>query len=270
MTRYLCINCGFWQSYFKMPDACPVCLDFRHTPSESGFEFLTEDQTAQAASCSWTEGGDGVTVFSSEPRFGIGPSGYLLRHPAGNVFFDGTAWYSPDALNWIESQGGISWLSASHPHAYGVLWQLQERFNPTVVIQTQDLPWTNAFRVSWPFDDRLALAPGLTLIHSGGHFDGHSILYWQDKRSLFAGDLLKLHFDDGRLTGLSTHKAFNRQIPMSHAEIRRYREVIEALDFGTVYTTFDHAACTPAQVLRLLDAQLAGPPFVGPLPIGER
>jgi len=270
MTRFLCTNCGFWQSAPTAPVSCPVCTDFRHTPPEVGFLFLTEAEAARTAHCSWKEGGDeGVWAFSCDPRFGIGPRGYLLAHPAGNVFFDGTSWYGPEALDWLASRGGMRWLSASHPHAYGALWQLQERFDPTVAVQVRDLPWTNDFWVTWPFDDRLELAPGLELIHTGGHFDGHSVLYWAEKRLLFAGDMLKFHFDGERLTGISTHKAFNRHIPMSHAEVARYRAVVEPLDFEAVYTTFDRAACTRDMALRMFDAQLAGPPFFGPHPVPQ-
>ncbi len=262
MTPYLCTNCGFWQRYFTVPPTCRVCTDFRHTPPDDGFHFLTPEGIAQGTRTVWTSDDPQVVTFSNSPRFGIGPNGYLIQHPGGNVFFDGTAYYSPDALDFIESLGGIQWLSASHPHAYGALWQLQERFAPTVVIQVQDLPWTNAFQTAWPFDEKLELAPGLTLIHTGGHFAGHTILHWADRRLLFAGDMLKFH----GANGLSTHKGFNRKIPMSHAEVRRYAEVVRDLDFDTVYTSFEAAPCTRADVLRLFDRQLSGPPFVGPVP----
>jgi hypothetical protein len=271
VTPYVCTNCGFWQRRPATPTACPVCDDFRHTPPEDGFTFLPEGEAARAARTSWveTENGAGIVAFSSEPRWGIGPRGYLIPHPDGNIFFEGTGWYDAGALDRIAARGGVRWLAASHPHAYGALWQVQERFRPEVVIGTEDLAWTNAFAATWPFDDRLALAPGVTLIHTGGHFAGHSILHLAGPGILFAGDMVKFHSEGGRVVGISTHKGFNRRIPMSHAEIRRYQAALEGLEFGTVYTTFERAACTPAQVSRLFDAQLASRPFFGPVPMGE-
>ena len=266
MTPYLCTNCGFWQKHFALPSSCPVCMDFRHTPPDDGFRFLTPDTVQRETHTVWTGEKSDIVTFSTDPRIGIGPNGYLIRHPEGNVLFDGTAYYTPDALAFIAALGGIKWLSASHPHTYGALWQLQEKFAPTVAIQVEDLPWTNAFNASWPFDERLELAPGLTLLHTGGHFAGHSVLYWADRKTLFAGDMLKFHVADG----LSTHKGFNRKIPMSHAEVRRYREVLQELDLDTVYTSFEAASCTRTDVLRLFDRQLAGPPFFGPVPVGEQ
>lgn len=265
MTPYLCTNCGFWQCYFAVPLSCPVCTDFRHTPPEDGFHFLTPDKAAAETRTLWTGEDTEIVMLSNSPRIGIGPNGYLLRHPEGNVFFDGAAYYSPDALGLIRSLGGIKWLAASHPHAYGALWQLQEKFAPIVAIQAQDLSWTGAFSTAWPFDESLELAPGLTLIRTGGHFAGHTILHWAEKKTLFAGDMVKFH----GTSEISTHKGFNRKIPMSHAEVRRYAEAIRDLEFDTVYTSFDAAPCTCADILRLFDRQLAGPPFFGPVPMKE-
>jgi glyoxylase-like metal-dependent hydrolase (beta-lactamase superfamily II) len=272
LTPYLCTNCGFWQRHFAVPPSCPVCTDFRHTPPAEGWRFRSAEEIAGEVQTRWAGEDTDIVTFWTVPRVGIGSNGYLLRRPEGNVFFDGTAHYGPEALSLIASLGGVRWLSASHPHAYGALWQLQERFAPEVAIQVQDLPWTGAFGTSWPFDDRLDLAPGVTLIHTGGHFGGHAVLSLADRRVLFAGDMLKFHRDQGQgcVTGISTHKGFNRRIPMSHAEIRRYRAVVADLDFDTVYTTFEAAACTPGDVLRLFDAQLGGKPFFGPMPINTQ
>ncbi len=241
-------------------------MDFRHTPPEGGFRFWTPETVRRETRTVWAGEDTEIVTFRADPPVGIGPSGYLIRHSNGSIFFDGTAYYSPDALDLIAALGGIRWLSASHPHAYGALWQLQERFAPTVVIQVEDLPWTNTFETAWPFDKKLEIAPGLTLLHTGGHFAGHSVLYWADRKTLFAGDMLKFHGMNGTFDGLSTHKGFNRKIPMSHAEVRRYKEVVQDLDFDRVYTSFHSAPCTRADVLRLFDRQLAGPPFFGPIP----
>lgn len=272
LPAYLCTNCGFWQKRFGVPTTCPVCTDFRHTPPDGGFEFWSLAETAQAVQTVWTGEDADIATFSTRPRIGIGPQGYLIRRADGNIFFDGTAHYTADALALIEARGGIRWLSASHPHAYGALWQLQERFKPQVAIGVPDLPWTSAFSTTWPFDEQLALGPGATLLRTGGHFAGHAVLWLADRKTLFAGDMVKLHWDNGTEqppTGISTHKGFNRRIPMSHGEIKHYRSVVAALDFSTVYTTFDHATCTRTDVLRLFDAQLAGPPFVQPVPLGN-
>jgi hypothetical protein len=122
-------------------------------------------------------------------------------------------------------------------------------------------------RVTWPWDDRLELAPGVQLIHTGGHFPGHAVLWDRDRRTLFAGDVLKFHYNGDQLAGISCHKAFNRQVPLSHAEIRRYRQVMGDLDFDHVFTSFEDAPMSRDAVLRLFDTRLAGRPSAEPLPL---
>ena len=272
MKHYLCTNCGFWQSHFAPPQTCPVCTDFRHTPPEDGWEFLNFDQSAARFQTRWNEDELGVVTFTTESKLGIGPSGYLIPRPedvGGNICFESCGFYDRNALDFIESRGGIAHLSFSHPHAFGAAWQLQERFEPQVLVQVEDLSWTQTLNTDCPFDEQLKFAPGARLIHTAGHFAGHSVLHLFDRKILFAGDMLKFHFDGDKFEGISTHKAFNRRVPMSHAEIRRYRDVVKSVDFDHVYTTFerapDHAR---ALALQLFEAQLNGAPFFGPMEVG--
>ena len=269
MNRYLCTNCGFWQTHFETPQSCPVCTDYRHTPPDDGWEFLSELQAANRYQTHHSEDELGIVTFTVEPKLGIGPSGYLIPHRDGNIGFECCGFYDSDALDFIESRGGIRHLSFSHPHAFGAAWQLQERFEPQVLVQTEDLGWTQSLNAAYPFDERLELAPGARLVHTAGHFAGHSVLHlYGEHKILFAGDMLKFHFDGERFVGISTHKAFNRRVPMSHAEVRRYREVVRDLEFAHVYTTFERAPNgARAAALRLFDAQLEGAPFFGPLEV---
>lgn len=264
--RYSCCsNCGFWQRRPSEPTGCPVCEDVRHVLPEEGFEFLSPEGVDGHVRCSWEAIGDGIWRCVVEPKLGIGPSGYLVETEHGNVAFEGAGWYSDAALDHVEVLGGAAYLAASHPHAYGALWRLQERFEARLAVGVEDLPWTGAFPSGpeLPFGERLLLAPGVELLKTGGHFDGHSVLYLRDRGVLFCGDALKFELDDAGSRGstahaISCHKGFVRRIPLTHQEIRRYRAVFEPLEFGTTITTFQ--AVTNAgrdEALRLFDALLA-------------
>lgn len=269
LTPYVCTNCGFWQRYFATPPSCPVCSDVRNALPEDGWRFETPEQVAAYVGCTWRKVEPDVVMFSNTPAIGIAPCGYLLLRQEGNVAFEAAGWYSDQALDYIESLGGIRFLSASHPHAYGALWRLQDRFNPEVLIQRSDIPHTKAFRVTWPFDDGVELGSDLRLLHTGGHFDGHSVLYYAPRKALFVGDALKFDLGpDGRAVGVSCHKAFHNEIPLTHAEIRRYRQVIGSLDFEQAFTPFEHVPNGRREdAVRLYDAQLAARPFFGPIPV---
>lgn len=269
LPAYLCTNCGFWQKYFREPSRCPVCEDSRHVLPEGGYEFLTVEEMRKRVECVWEEVEPGVWKFSIDPAIGISPSGYLVVSDEGNVAFEGCPFYSEDALSHIESLGGVDSVSASHPHTYGALWQLAERFEPDVCIHHDDLGWATAFGVTLPFDDELKLPGDLRLLHTGGHFAGHTVMMDDGRGILFTGDAVKLELaasdPTGRTAdGISAHKAFVRRVPLTHSELRRYREVFSALDFSQTFTPFEQCDNVgPEEVLKLIDAQLDGRPFVG-------
>lgn len=265
MHFFVCTNCGFWQKHFAVPVRCPVCEDVRHTPPDDGYCFWTAEQAASKTQTCWREVLPGVFQFWCEPRIGIGPCGYIICHKQGNIAFEATGFYDQIALDFIAELGGLRWVAASHPHAYGAIWQLQQRFAPQIAIHVEDLVWTNTFAVTWPYDETLALAEDATLLHIGGHFAGHAVLYHAPSHTLFVGDALKGHFEGDTLIGISCHKAFNRQIPLARSEIGRYREVFAPLDFSQVVTTFELVPVGRAEVLRLYDQRLAGRPTCEPI-----
>ncbi|MDH6229102.1 MBL fold metallo-hydrolase [Streptomyces sp. MJP52] len=270
LTMYACAHCGHWQRWFTVPPACPVCCDVRNALPEDGWDIPDEKTVGALLDARWHRPAPGVTGFRTLPSFGLGPTGWLIEAEGGNVAWEAAPYYPPDALAEIERLGGVTRLGASHVHGYGALWQLQERFDPPVVaVGVQDLTWTKAFRVTWPVDERLELAPGLTVHRTGGHFPGHCVLHDERRKILFCGDALKVDLDGTVPRALSCHKAYHARVPLSHDEVRHYRSVIGALDFEAVATPFEFAApVTTADVLRLFDHQLAGRPDTAPLPLG--
>ncbi len=271
LPAWLCGNCGFWQRHFQQPAECLLCLDARHVVPAAGWSFC-DVETAQAhIGCEWSELEPGVWRYVNDPAPGIGPMGYLIQRDGCNVAFEGCGLYSQAALEHLAAIGGVNVAAASHPHAYGALWQLQDRFDCEIALHPADLAWSGALRVTWPFDDALEVAPGLRLYLTAGHFAGHAVLHDEWRRILFCGDALKFELhpeDERRAVAISTHKAFVRGVPLTHGELRRYREVFDALDFRQTWTPFEQAANVGrAEALAHLDCQLTGRPVVAPTPL---
>jgi hypothetical protein len=266
LSPWSCTNCGHWQQYFAMPPDCPICTDVRNDLPEDGWEFVTPEAILPRLTHHWREAIPGVWEFWSSPRYGLDGHGWLLLHPDGNVAFEAAPLYSEAALDQIEALGGIRHLGASHPHGYGALWQLQNRFQPELLIQRQDLQWTKAFRVTLPYDEVHEIRPGLTLHHIGGHYEGQALLHDAERGAVFCGDALKIEFDAaGKPEGISCHKAFHKQIPLSRDETRRYRDQFARLEFNTVFTPFDFAVgIDQTAVLAMLDALIEGPVHTRP------
>lgn len=271
LPAYVCVNCGFWQRHFDRPPSCPLCLDARHVVPKDGWRFLDAAEASAEWPTRWEELEPGAWRFWNEPVEGIGPSGYLLVGETGNVFFEGCSVFDEAALYQIEALGGIGILSASHPHSYGALWQLQDRFDPELALPAADFIWSAALRISWPYDDHLEIRPGLDLIRTGGHFDGHAVLHDQTRRLLLCGDALKFEIDpkDHRTaTTISAHKAFVRAVPLTPAELRRYRDVFAPLDFIGTWTPFEQIRNSGRdEALALIDAQLQTRPHARQVPL---
>jgi len=271
LRSYSCGNCGHWQRWFATPPSCPVCTDVRNALPEGGWDFSAAAEVALGREARWAQVAPGVTGYWCEPQVGLGTTGWVIETDAGLVGWEAAGYYPPEALADLRARGGLVALGASHVHGYGALWQLQDELDPPVLaIGVDDLAWTKAFRVTWPTDDRHELAPGLVMHRSGGHFPGHTVLHDERRGILFVGDLIKVDLDGDVPVGLSCHKAYHAQIPLSHAEVRQARALVERLEFTAVATPFEFAApVSTKQVLALLDRQLAGQPVAGPIPLEE-
>ena len=273
LTHHCCLNCGFWQKRFATPTSCPVCEDYRHPLPPDGYEFAAPEQIDARQSVTWDQPLPRVWRFSTTPQIGIGSCGYLIERFTGNVHFDGCGWYDEAALDFIASRGGVRTLAASHAHVFGALWRVVERFSPTVVMQAEALPFCQAFSVSFPFDDRWPLNNRLALYHTAGHTPDHTVLHDARFGRLFCGDAFKFTFGEpgqsvGEPATISCHKAFDAHIPLTHGDVRRYRDVIGPLRFRTVVTPWEVATGDgKAAAMALIDKQLAGTPFADAMPI---
>ena len=270
LSPYACAHCGFWQRYFAPPPDCPVCTDVRNDLPADGWRFLSADEVAANHEGGWRDVARDLLGFTTTPALGLAGTGWLVLSEGGNVAFEGAPFYTPAMLEEIARRGGIAVIAASHAHGYGALWQLQDAFPDAVLaIQVEDLGMTKAFRVTAPYDDRLDVGDGFTLHHVGGHYAGQAALHDGRGRRLFCGDMFKIDQDaEGRSLAASSHKAFHKDIPLTHRELRRYREVIAPLDFDAVLTPFEYAPeINRDRAVGLLDAALARPPAVVRTPL---
>ena len=82
----------------------------------------------------------------------------------------------------------------------------------------------------------LEIVPGVTLIQTGGHFDGSAVLHWaagaDGKGALFVGDTITV-VPDRRFVSFMT--SYPNLIPMSDAKVRRIVAAIEPYEFDKIY-----------------------------------
>lgn len=242
LSPYICRNCGFSQRLFKKPDSCPVCVDYRHILPTFGWAFYDAKEATEMFPMHYEEIMPGLWRFWNDPVDGIGSHSYLFLHPDGNVIFEGASIYSPQALAFIKKLGGVKFASASHPHTFGALWQLQDYFDANIVLHVNDLSWSSAFRVTHPFSTSIQLNADFTQFHVGVHFEGQSFFHSRIHHLLCCGDSMKIDFSKENpniATGISSHKSFVRNIPLTKCEIQQYKQAFSTFKFANLYTPFE-------------------------------
>jgi hypothetical protein len=245
-------------------------MDVRNALPDEGWDFRPFKQVQAFLQTHWQTVCPGIVGFHCSPGFGLGGVGWLILREEGNIAFEAAPVYTEQALAEIERLGGIATLSASHPHGFGALWQLQEHFQPQVMLHRDALPFSKAFQVTWPVDDYHRLAQGVSLHHLGGHYEGQSLLYHEQLEAVFCGDALKVEFVEGKPTAISCHKGFHYKIPLSHDELRHYHRVFSQLEFFRVLTPFDYAeGINRRHCLQLFEQLLRGTPHTLPILLDE-
>ena len=252
LPAYVCRNCGFWQRNFSKPLDCPVCKDFRHILPPGGWSFYNLQEASETFLMDWEEILPGLWHFWNDPVDGIGSHSYLVQREQGNIIFEGATVYSAQALEHIDSLGGVRFASASHPHTYGAMWQLQDHFDANIAIHKEDLGWTNAFQVTHPFDEKLEFSAEHRLLHAGVHFAGQAFMVDDKFGIIFCGDAMKFDLEEKDLrfaTGISSHKSFVRSISLTQGEISCYRSAFSQYKFDKIYSPFEQVHNVNSEVV---------------------
>ncbi len=273
LPAFVCDHCGFWQRLFEPPTTCPLCLDARRGVPRDGWRFHDDERAAALYPCRWAEVEPGLWRFWNERGAAPAPHGTLIVTGAGNVMFEGCTHYGDAALAQIAALGGVRVLAASHPPAYGALWQIQDHFDPDLALHTNDLRWWGALRVTWPYDEPLTPMPGLTLHLLAGPSEGHAVLHDEGRRILFSGGALHVETapdDPRKAVAIGAAMSTDRGMPLTPRALRRYRKTLGALAFRQVWTPWQVIHNVGRrEALALVDRLSAGRPHVEPVPLAD-
>lgn len=179
----------------------------------------------------------GALGIGVQPALGVGQRGVLVRGTAGNLLWDPPPFVDEAAMAAIAAAGGVRWLSASHPHMYGALAQLSERFGAPALLPAADASWLTRPEVAVErWSEVCELPGGLTLVQCGGHFPGSSVLHWsggaQGRGALFTGDTMLVTPGGDRVTFVWS--APNR-LPLPEAGVRGIVAALAPYRFERIY-----------------------------------
>ena len=219
------------------PDRCPVCEDERQYVGWEGQRWTTLEELS---SIHHNELRDdlGLTGIGTSPPFAIGQRALLVRSPGGNVLWDCITLIDDDTVSAVRALGGVRAIAISHPHYYSSLVEWSRAFDAPVLLHAADRQWVmrpDRCIEFWSGETR-ALWDGMTLINSGGHFAGGTVLHWPNgadgRGALLSGDILQVASDR---RWVSFMYSFPNYVPLSAAEVDRIVSTVEPFEFDRVH-----------------------------------
>ena len=180
----------------------------------------------------------GLVGVGVTPSLGIGQRALLVPTPKGNVLWDCVGYIDDEAVAAIRARGGISGIAFSHPHFYGAMVEWSRAFGGApIYIPLADREWVqreDPAIVTWR--GTRELAPGVTLIQVGGHFEGSAALHWaggaDGRGALLVGDTITVVADRRYVSFM---RSYPNLVPLPAAEVRRVAGAVDELAFDRIY-----------------------------------
>ena len=235
---WVCATCGNHLAG-ERPDVCVVCADERQWVPPGGQRWTTLAELAAAGHRSDVrEVEPGLTGIGADPPVAIGQRSLVVATPGGNLLWDPSGFIDDAAVAAVRAAGGLSFVTASHPHFYGAIASWAEAFGAEILVPSADAAWLRVgpgARVrSWA--GSLAVLPGVTLVQCGGHFPGSAVVHWasgaEGRGVLLSGDTIFVTPGEDRVSFVWS--APNR-LPLSEQAVQGVVDAVRPYEFDRIY-----------------------------------
>jgi glyoxylase-like metal-dependent hydrolase (beta-lactamase superfamily II) len=242
MEAWICRTCGVQYPPSEAPPAsCPICEDERQYVGWDGQRWTTMAELSAAGHRNELvdEELDLVSI-GTKPAFAIGQRALLVRTPAGNVLWDCITLLDEPTIDRVRESGGLAAIAISHPHFYDSMTTWSAAFGDCpVYIHAADAEWVQypgpGLRL-WEGEAR-EIMPGITLVNTGGHFAGSTVLHWaagaKGRGALLTGDSITVVSDR---RWMSFMYSYPNLIPLADAEVRRIVDAVRPYPFDRIYS----------------------------------
>ncbi|MFN8525692.1 MAG: MBL fold metallo-hydrolase [Chloroflexota bacterium] len=241
MEAFICRTCGVqFAPSERPPDRCPICEDERQYVGWAGQRWTTlSELRAEDRKNHLYEEEPGLTAIDTRPAVAIGQRALLVQTPNGNVLWDCLTLLDDATIAAVRQLGGISAIAISHPHFYASNVAWSEAFGGCpVYIHRADAEWVQYPSPSvflWEGEVREIL-PGISLINTGGHFEGSQVLHWaagcNGQGALLSGDSVTVVMDRRYVSFMYSYPNL---IPLGPRAIRRIVDSVRPFGFERVY-----------------------------------
>lgn len=241
MPAYICRTCGVqYAPTDQPPPSCPICEDERQYIGWQGQQWTTlEALLGEGRRNVVREEEPDLYSLATEPPIAIGQRALLVRTPRGNVMWDCLSFLDEPSITAVRDLGGLAAIAISHPHFYAsnVAWS-QAFGDCPVYLHAADGQWVQypAPCVQLWSGTSLEILPGLTLLNTGGHFDGAVALHWAagaaGRGALLSGDTATVVMDRRYVSFMYSYPNL---IPLGERAIQRIVETLRPYRFERIY-----------------------------------
>jgi hypothetical protein len=243
LIPWICATCGTQYSPSKIPlQICAICEDPRQYIGWEGQRWTTLDTLSHIYRNTVQEEEAHLFSIHTEPVFGIGERAFLIQTSEGNILWDCVALLDEDTRKRIGALGGVQAIAISHPHYYTTMVEWSRAFDDApIILHELDRRWVMRPDANIQFwrGERTKLPGELTLIHTGGHFDGFQVLHWpfgcSGKGVLLAGDQPEVCSARNWVTFMYSYPNY---IPLCATSIRAIVRALSPFAFDRLYGAF--------------------------------
>ena len=235
MAAWICATCGVQHAESDRPPArCAICEDERQYVPREGQRWTTLDELRRERRAELREEGPRLLGVGCEPEFAIGQRALLLQTHAGNVLWDCVPMLD-EMVERVRSVGGLRAIALDHPHFYSTMVDWSRAFDVPIYLHAADRRWVmrpDDAIVFWDGETH-ELLPRVTLIQCGGHFEGGTVLHWNDDGgALLSGDIVTVVADPG---WVSFMYSYPNLIPLDAQTVERIVERLEPFEFDRIH-----------------------------------
>jgi glyoxylase-like metal-dependent hydrolase (beta-lactamase superfamily II) len=267
MPSFICTTCGVGFSDSAEPPAhCPVCEDERQYVNAAGQSWTTLAELQQTRQSDWRAVEPGLFGLGTTPTVGIGQRALVVAQPnlGGGVMWDCTPLISDRALDEIAEIGGVRAIAISHPHFYSTMVDWSHALGGVPIYlheSNREFVMRPDPAIAFWAGDTRDLGGGITLIRTGGHFTGSTVLHWaggaDDHGVLMTGDSINV-VPDARW--VSFMYSYPNLIPLNAAQVTAIVQAVAPYSFERLHAGWwDKAVASDASaaVRRSADRYLA-------------
>jgi hypothetical protein len=243
MTIWSCATCGIEHPDTEnAPAVCAICSDERQFVPATGQRWTTQAQmAAEGYRTSVEQLERDLYALTVEPELAIGQRGLIVRTPGGNLLWEPPGYLDQEAIEAVRDLGGLTAVSASHPHLTGASIQWSHAFGGVpVLVAAADRAW---IRRPDPVIELWAgvrhVLRGITFIQCGGHFAGSAVAHWTPgaggRGALLTGDTIAIGADRA---SVNVMRSYVNNIPLPERAVRRIMAAIDPYPYDRLYGAF--------------------------------